>query len=164
MSRKSKIILITGGIIFCLDRLTKLLAARNLRLSDSVPVIKGYFDITLVHNTGAAFGFMAVARESLRLPFLLITAACAVAVLLYFMKRTEGHETLTLIALALVVGGAAGNMADRIAFGYVIDFIDWHAGEFYHWPAFNIADSGITVGVFILAYEFLIKKKSGCTA
>ena len=65
----------TGGIIFCLDRLTKLLAVRHLQLSDSVPVLKGYFDITLVHNTGAAFGFMAVARQSLRLPFLLITAA-----------------------------------------------------------------------------------------
>lgn len=164
MSRKSKIILITGSIIFCLDRLTKVLVERHLQLWDSVPVIKGYFDFTLVHNTGAAFGFMAVARESLRLPFLLITAACAVALLLYFIKRTDSHETLTLVALAMVVGGAAGNMADRIAYGYVIDFIDWHIGELYHWPAFNIADSGITVGVFILAYEFLVKKKSGCTA
>ncbi|MGC2424049.1 MAG: signal peptidase II [Nitrospirota bacterium] len=164
MSRKSKIILIIAGSIFCLDRLTKVLAVRQLQLWESVPVIKGYFDFTLVHNTGAAFGFMAVARQSLRLPFLLITAGAAVALLLYFIKRTDGHETLTLIALAMVVGGAAGNMADRIAYGYVIDFIDWHAGEFYHWPAFNIADSGITVGVFFLAYEFLVKKKSGCTA
>ena len=164
MSRKSKIILITAISIFCLDRLTKVLAVRHLQLWESVPVIKGYFDITLVHNTGAAFGFMAVARQSLRLPFLLITAGLAVALLLYFIKRTDGHETLTLFALAMVVGGAAGNMADRIAYGYVIDFIDWHAGELYHWPAFNIADSGITVGVFFLAYEFLIKKKSGCTA
>jgi signal peptidase II len=164
LSRKSKIILITAGSIFCLDRVTKMLAIRHLQLWDSVPVIKGYFDITLVHNTGAAFGFMAVARQSLRLPFLLITAGAAVALLFYFIKRTDSHETLTLVALAMVVGGAAGNIADRIAFGYVIDFIDWHAGEFYHWPAFNIADCGITVGVFILAYEFLVKKKSGCTA
>ncbi|MHB8174112.1 MAG: signal peptidase II [Nitrospirota bacterium] len=161
MYRKSKIILIVGSVIFCLDRITKLLVARRMMPGESFRVIKGFFDITLVHNAGAAFGIMAFAPESLRLPFLLVSAVLAVALLLYFAKKTESHETLTLVALAMVIGGAAGNIVDRIAFGYVIDFIDWHWGEFYHWPAFNLADSGITVGVILLGYEFLFKKKTG---
>ena len=104
---------------------------------------------------------MAYAPEGLRLPFLLVSAVAAVLLLLYFAGKTDGNETLTLVALAMVIGGAAGNIADRITLGYVIDFIDWHAGDFYHWPAFNIADSGITVGVFMLGYEFLVRKKTG---
>ncbi len=161
MSRKSKIILITGGLVFCLDRLTKFLVAGHMAPGESLRVVNGFFDITLVHNTGAAFGIMAYAPESLRLPFLLVSAVVAVLLLLYFVSKTDESETLTLVALAMVIGGAAGNIADRAALGYVVDFIDWHAREFYHWPAFNIADSGITVGVFLLGYEFLIKKKSG---
>ena len=161
MSRKSKIKLITGGLVFCLDRLTKFLVAGHMAPGESLRVVNGFFDITLVHNTGAAFGIMAYAPESLRLPFLLVSAVVAVLLLLYFVSKTDESETLTLVALAMVIGGAAGNIADRAALGYVVDFIDWHAREFYHWPAFNIADSGITVGVFLLGYEFLIKKKSG---
>ncbi len=161
MSRKSKIILIVGSVIFCLDRLTKILVARDMAPGESLRVIRGFFNITLVHNTGAAFGIMAYAPEGLRLPFLLVSAVAAVLLLLYFAGKTDGNETLTLVALAMVIGGAAGNIADRITLGYVIDFIDWHAGDFYHWPAFNIADSGITVGVFMLGYEFLVRKKTG---
>ena len=161
LNRKSKIILTVGSAIFCLDRLTKLLVARDMAPGESLRVIKGFFDITLVHNTGAAFGIMAYAPESLRLPFLLVSAALAVALLLYFVRKTEENETLTLIALSMVLGGAAGNITDRAALGYVIDFIDWHAREFYHWPAFNIADSGITVGVLLLGYEFLVRNKQG---
>ncbi len=147
--------------MFCLDRLTKFLVAGHMAPGESLRVVNGFFDITLVHNTGAAFGIMAYAPESLRLPFLLVSAVVAVLLLLYFVSKTDESETLTLVALAMVIGGAAGNIADRAALGYVVDFIDWHAREFYHWPAFNIADSGITVGVFLLGYEFLIKKKSG---
>ena len=155
MSRKSKIILITGGLVFCLDRLTKFLVAGHMAPGESLRVVNGFFDITLVHNTGAAFGIMAYAPESLRLPFLLVSAVVAVLLLLYFVSKTDESETLTLVALAMVIGGAAGNIADRAALGYVVDFIDWHAREFYHWPAFNIADSAITVGAVLLALDSL---------
>ena len=155
MSRKSKIILLTVSLVYILDRLTKLYIVGNVGLLDSIPVVGGWFDIVYVRNTGAAFGFMALVRDSLRIPFFLATTLAALAMLFYFVRKTGPGDTLMLVALALIIGGALGNLTDRLIFGYVIDFIDWHVGG-HHWPAFNIADSGITVGVALLGVEVLL--------
>jgi signal peptidase II len=159
LTRKSTIILLTASAVYFLDRLTKLAVVENFRLNQSMPVIVGYFDITHVHNTGAAFGLFSLAQDTFRVPFLLASTLAAIAVLIVFVRKTRPDEVLMQIAFALVIGGAVGNLTDRLLYGYVIDFIDWHVGDYYHWPAFNIADSGISVGIFLIAVEVFIRGK-----
>lgn len=159
LSRKSKIITIIVVAVYLLDRLTKLAVVENIRLFESVTVVKGFFELTHVRNTGAAFSLFAQAGEAFRVPFLLATTVAATLLLLYFLKKARPQDTLVVAALAMILGGALGNLTDRLLYGYVIDFINWHIGEHY-WPAFNIADSGITVGVCILGIEIVLRKKS----
>ena len=158
LTRKSKIILPIAFGAFALDRLTKLLIIERLELYRSVGVVEGFFDITHVRNTGAAFSFLAYLDESYRVPFFVVTSLAAIGLLLFFVKETRPGETLLLAALALIMGGAMGNLTDRLLYGNVVDFIDWHVGG-HHWPAFNIADSCITVGVILLGFELLFKGK-----
>lgn len=146
--------------VVVLDRLTKLLVMDRLELGESVTVIPGFFDLAHVRNTGAAFGMLAMMDDAYRVPFLVASTLAAIGLLAYFVKRTRQEDVLVLIALALIIGGAIGNLHDRLTYGYVIDFIDWYVG-FRHWPAFNIADSGITVGIILLGEEILIRKKTG---
>ncbi len=160
LSRKSKIIVPVALGVIVLDRLTKLLVMDRLELGDSITVIPGFFDLAYVQNTGAAFGMLALMDNTYRVPFLVASTLAAVGLLAYFVKKTSPKDVLVLIALALVIGGALGNLYDRLAYGYVIDFIDCYVG-FRHWPAFNVADSGITVGILLLGEEILIRKKSG---
>lgn len=155
---KSKIIIPTAVAVFLLDRLTKMAVQSKMGFEETIPVIKGFFDLTYIRNTGAAFGIMAFARDGFRVPFLLASTAVAIGLLVYFVKKTREDERLLLFALALVLGGALGNLADRLVYGFVIDFLYFHIGEHY-WPAFNVADSGITVGVLLLGFDLLIKKK-----
>ncbi len=159
MSLKSKIIITVAAAVYVLDRLSKAAIVGNIKLFESVTVIKGFFELTNVRNTGAAFSMLADAGDGFRLPFLLATTAGAILILLYFMRKARVEDTLVVTALAMILGGALGNLTDRLLYGYVIDFINWHIGEHY-WPAFNIADSGITVGVCILGIEIIIRKKS----
>ena len=159
MTRKGVIITATASAVFLLDRLTKVLVGRILAPGDSMPVLGGFFDLTHVHNRGAAFGIFSFADDSFRTPFLVLSAAAAIAVLVYFIMKTRPQDTLMLFALALIIGGAAGNLVDRLYYGYVIDFIDWYVGR-YHWPAFNIADSGITAGILLMGIEVLVRGKT----
>ena len=156
---KSKIILIIAASVYLLDRLTKLAVVEKIRLFDSVTVITGFFDLTNVRNTGAAFSLFAQAGDGFRVPFLVASSVAAILLLLYFLRKVDPQETLVIAALAMILGGALGNLTDRLLYGYVIDFINWHIGAHY-WPAFNIADSGITVGVCILGIEIVLRKKS----
>ena len=159
MTRKSKIILPIVAGAYALDRLTKLLIIERLDIYQSVRVVEGFFDITHVRNTGAAFSFLAYLDESYRVPFFAVTTLAAIGLLLYFVKQARPGETLMLIALALILGGALGNLTDRLLYGNVVDFIDWYVGR-YHWPAFNIADSCITVGVVLLGFELFVRGKA----
>ena len=156
---KSKIILIIVSSVYLLDRLTKLAVVEKIKLFDSVTVINGFFELTNVQNTGAAFSLFAQAGEAFRVPFLLASTVAAIGLLLYFLGKANPQDTLVVAALAMILGGAFGNLTDRLVYGYVIDFINWHIGEHY-WPAFNIADSGITVGVCILGIEIALRKKT----
>lgn len=145
--------------LIALDQYSKILAVQMLELGVPVPVIDGFFNFTLVHNKGAAFGmFAGIENDTMRLCFLWGATAVAIGVVSYlYIKEMRGsrlHES----ALACILAGAIGNVIDRIRLGYVIDFFDFYYKD-YHWPAFNIADSAICVGVIFLILLPANKKK-----
>jgi signal peptidase II len=133
-----------------LDQGSKLVIDSSMRLYQSIPVMP-FFNLTYVHNTGAAFSFLSEAGGWQRWFFaglaILISAVIAV-----WLTRLKPNERLLAVALSLVLGGAIGNLIDRLAYGYVIDFLDVYYGA-WHWPAFNIADSAITLGVILMLAE-----------
>ncbi len=145
--------LIALGVI-ALDQASKQAIIRGLRLGQGIPVIPGFFDIVFVLNPGAAFGFLATLPESVRNPFFItISAAAAVLILLYHVRYAQ-QRGLASFALALILGGAVGNLLDRLRYGMVVDFLDVHIYQ-YHWPAFNIADSAISVGVALMLLDMV---------
>ncbi|MGC8891724.1 MAG: signal peptidase II [Candidatus Saccharicenans sp.] len=149
-------------IIFWLiiDQVSKYLISRLVGLYQVIPVIRGFFNLTRVHNRGAIFGFLGQASNPLALVLLNLGALFALGIVIYFFIKTPSEMTLTRISLALIIGGALGNLIDRLFRGYVIDFLDFYVGRF-HWPFFNLADSGITVGAILLLYT-LIRRKEKC--
>jgi signal peptidase II len=151
--------LVAGWLVFIIavDQLTKAVVDRTMTLHDSIPIIDGFFNLTYVRNTGAAFGIFAGSHEAFRLPFLVIVSLVAIGVIIVMLKRLNEKETGLITALAFILGGAIGNLIDRILYGEVIDFLDFFWST-YHWPAFNIADSCITVGVSITLF-FLMRAK-----
>ncbi len=133
-----------------LDQVSKLAIAGNMQLHESIPLLP-YFNLTYVHNTGAAFSFLSEAGGWQRWFFAALAVMISV-ILSLWLARLQKHETLLAVALALVLGGAVGNLIDRLLYGYVIDFLDVFYGA-WHWPAFNVADSAITLGVALLLAE-----------
>jgi signal peptidase II len=165
-----------SGTIILLDQWTKALVQQRMSLQESIPVIPHLFNLTYIRNPGAAFGLFVGMDKGVRTLFFLALSIAAIAVIGYFFfasiredqrlglsergaERGAGgvsfsqmgsrHNRWLRIGLALVFGGAIGNLIDRIRYGEVVDFLDWYVGA-YHWPAFNVADSSITVGVSIL--------------
>lgn len=148
------IILTVVGLL--VDQATKLFIDRSLKLFDSIPVVTNFFNITYVRNRGAAFSFLSEA--SWRLPFFIcITLVAAIAILVAFHKLRDDQK-LAQTSLAMIFSGAVGNLIDRVRLGEVIDFLDVHWYR-HHWPAFNVADSLICVGVFLLAADMLLEEK-----
>ncbi|WP_376696871.1 signal peptidase II [Wenzhouxiangella sp. EGI_FJ10305] len=145
--------LLLAGLIVLFDLYTKQLAMHYLELYRP-NVVFSWLNFTLAHNTGAAFSFLAGGGGWQRW-FLSAVAAIIVVVLLVWLWRLPHRARLLPSALALVIGGAIGNLIDRIRFGYVVDFIDVHYAG-WHWPAFNLADSAIVVGVILLLLDSLI--------
>lgn len=141
---------LTGLIIVIIDQASKLYIDATFRLYESVPVIPGFFHLTYVRNKGAAFGILA--DSSMRIPFFITVSIVALLGILWYVKHLRPDQKLALAALSLVFSGALGNLIDRIRIGEVIDFLDvfWKT---HHWPAFNVADSAITVGVTLLFIE-----------
>jgi len=144
-------------LVVGLDQWTKHLAVAGLAMYDPVPVMP-YFNLMLAHNTGAAFSFLAGAGGWQRWFFVALTLVISV-VLLVWLYRLNRTQKLLPMALALVLGGAIGNVYDRLLYGYVIDFIDWYAGS-YHWPAFNIADAAICIGAGLLILDSFKQPKA----
>ncbi|MCY1296138.1 Lipoprotein signal peptidase [compost metagenome] len=149
-----------SALVFVLDQVSKLYFEGALSLYQQIVVIPGYFSWTLAYNTGAAFSFLADSSGWQRWLFALIAIVVS-GVLVVWLKRLKQGETWLAIALALVLGGALGNLFDRIAYGHVIDFILVHWRNQYYFPAFNLADSAITVGAVMLALDMFKTKKSG---
>ena len=139
-------------LLLALDQATKLWATAALDYGMPVVVLP-FFNLTLVHNTGAAFSFLADAGGWQRIFFIVLSGVVS-AVLVAWLWRLPREARLLGVALALVLGGAVGNLVDRVAYGYVIDFLDFHAAG-WHWPAFNVADSAISCGVVLLLADGL---------
>ncbi|MDO9168437.1 MAG: signal peptidase II [Methylobacter sp.] len=133
-----------------LDQGSKLAIASSMQLYESIQIMP-FFKLTYVHNTGAAFSFLSEAGGWQRWFFAALALAISVVIAVW-LTRLKKHETLLAVALALVLGGAVGNLIDRLAYGYVIDFLDVYYGT-WHWPAFNVADSAITLGVILMLAE-----------
>ncbi len=140
--------------ILILDRWTKLLVQKRFDLNESVTVIDGFFNITYVRNTGVAFGIFSSVSSPAKSVLLSVFTACAAAVVVTYSVRSPARNRLLQIALGLILGGALGNLYDRLAYGYVVDFLEFYLGS-YHWPSFNIADSAISTGVALLALEII---------
>ncbi|MDD5169772.1 MAG: signal peptidase II [Syntrophales bacterium] len=132
-----------------LDQITKYYIHTSMVLHSSFPIIDGFFNITYIRNPGAAFGFLAGAPAIFRSLFFLAVTIMAISLILYYLYKTPSRGPLLTASLALILAGALGNMIDRLRFGEVIDFLDVYLGA-SHWPAFNIADSAISVGAVVL--------------
>jgi len=139
-----------SALALVLDQSSKIAVDSSMRLYESIPLLP-WFNLTYVHNTGAAFSFLAQAGGWQRWLFAGLALIISVAITIW-ITRLKPQETMLAVALSLVLGGAVGNLIDRVAYGYVIDFLDVYYKD-WHWPAFNIADSAICVGVFLMLLE-----------
>lgn len=141
-------ILLAAALVFAADRLTKYFAIKCMALGESVKVIPGIFHITLVFNDGAAFGLLRNCAA-----FFIAFSLIVIVLIVLVLYRSRRLEIAQAVSIALVFGGAAGNLVDRIKFGYVIDFLDFRV-----WPVFNIADSAITIGVSLMIINQFFKR------
>lgn len=145
--------------IVVLDQVTKVYVMETMRLHESIPVIANVFSITYIRNPGAAFGFLSSSSSSFRFVFFGLTSIFAVGLLGMIMVRMPKDDWMGRLSVAGILGGAIGNLLDRLRYGEVIDFLDFYVNG-YHWPAFNVADSAITVGVVFLILHFATEKES----
>jgi signal peptidase II len=147
-----------SGAIVALDQLTKMYVITHFRLGEIKDVIPSFFDITYVRNKGAAFGVFATTAQQFREPFFLLVPFVALIVIILIIRGLNDSQKSQVFGLSFIFGGAIGNYLDRLRFKYVIDFLDFHYKEVYHWPAFNVADSAIVCGVGLLLLHMLIEK------
>ena len=142
--------------IVLLDQLSKLLVVRSMHLGQGIPVLPGFFDLTFVLNPGAAFSLFATLPEWIRNPFFVLISIAAAILIVVYRSRYVRENRLASASLSLILGGAIGNLVDRLRYGVVVDFLDAHVAD-YHWPVFNLADSAISVGVTLLLLEMLLE-------
>ncbi len=140
-------------LILILDHVSKWIVQATLASGRSIDIIPGYLSLSLVHNTGVAFGLFDE-MESAWKPYVLSgLAIVAVAAILIYSTRMPGDRKLLQLALSIIMGGILGNFADRIFRGYVVDFIEFHIQESFYWPNFNVADSAISIGIALLLID-----------
>lgn len=157
---KYLILLATTVVIISLDQLTKSIIFGKFHLGESIPVITNFFNITYVQNRGAAFGLLAQSDPRFRVPFFIIVPLVALSSIAYVFRKIPDKDIKLSSALSLVISGAIGNLIDRLRLGFVVDFLDFHWKWGYHFPAFNVADSAICVGVGILMLDLLLNDGS----
>ena len=154
-----KYFFLIAALVVLLDRVSKWAVAASLPLHESVAVIPGFFHITHVQNNGAAFGLFAESTAHWKVAALVTFSLVAlVVVTILLWKNSHSVSTMT-VGLSLILGGAFGNLWDRVVAGHVVDFLDFHIGQYY-WPAFNVADSAIVVGAILLVAEILFARPS----
>jgi signal peptidase II len=148
--------------VIILDLGSKAIISQHFSLYETMTVIPGWFNLTLAHNSGAAFSFLADESGWQRWFFAIIALIVSI-VIFFWIKRLQAHERWVAISLALILGGALGNLWDRLTLGYVVDFLDVYyqnsQGKAMHWPAFNIADSAISIGAVMLIVDALFNKE-----
>ena len=150
-----RVMVTISATILALDQLTKQMVQASITLYDSIEVIPGWLNLVHVHNTGAAFGFLNSANLANKQLLMTGIAVVALAAILAYAWQVGPRETLTRVGLALILGGAAGNLIDRASVGYVVDFVDVYWRTHHFW-AFNVADSSITVGAGLLILDMLV--------
>jgi signal peptidase II len=157
-----KYFFLIAALVLLLDRLTKWAVASNIALHDSVLVIPGCFRLTHVQNTGAAFGLFAESAAQWKVGALVTFSVLALVIVSALLWRNSHSFSTTTLGLSLILGGAMGNLWDRMFAGHVVDFLDFYLGS-YHWPAFNVADSAIVIGAILLVSEIVFAKPAGET-
>ncbi len=158
VARRYRLLGTVATLVVVADLVTKAVVEATIPPHRAFPVIDGFLSLVHVRNTGAAFGLLASAPAALRLPFFLLVSLGAVAVVVVFVRRLDDRQWGLTTALALVLGGAIGNLVDRVRYGEVVDFVlvywrDWH------WPAFNVADSAISIGVAVLVWSMTFGRR-----
>ena len=153
MAPKSRFFLAAAVLSLAIDQLTKTWVVKSLAFTDRVSVIDGFFYLTHVRNPGAAFSLFADAPEAIRAPFFIVTTLIALGLIVSFFRKLSPRDRLAALALGLILGGAVGNLLDRLIYGEVVDFLHLRLWSGYSWPDFNVADSSIVVGVALLVLE-----------
>jgi signal peptidase II len=156
MKNRYAILAAVTVIVLVIDQATKVYIDRTMQLYQSIPVVNGLFSITYMRNKGAAFSFLS--SFDYRLPFFILVSLVAVVAILVAYRKLRDDQRFAALSLALILSGAVGNLIDRIRLGEVIDFLDvfWQT---HHWPAFNVADSAICVGVALLAVDMMLEER-----
>ena len=152
------IVCVFGGAVVVVDQWTKALVQEHISFGEIVPVIPGLFNLTLTFNRGVAFGVFSGLDDHMRLPLLAFTTGLAFIAVTYFLMKDYRRDPYGQAALGLVLGGAIGNVIDRVRFDAVVDFLDFYIGH-SHWPAFNVADSAICVGVTLLLIRHWVEHR-----
>lgn len=157
VSADYRLMLLTTLSVVVLDQVTKWWVVHRLNMHETIRVIPGFFDLVHIRNRGMAFGLLNGPHMDFRFWLLLTASLAAIVILLVWFFRLQGRDALTTVGISLILGGAIGNMVDRIRYQEVVDFLDFYFGR-YHWPAFNVADAAITSGTFVLAATLLFRK------
>jgi signal peptidase II len=157
--KKNLLIFFLGAlVVIALDQITKSTITARFVMHESYPVINGLFNLVYVMNPGAAFGFLADASPMFRYIFFTGITVAAVLLILYYLVKSNPRNLMLVSSLTLIFGGAVGNLIDRLRFGAVVDFLDVYIGS-VHWPAFNVADSAITIGAMLMIWEMILNRK-----
>jgi signal peptidase II len=158
--KKNFLIFFLGAaVIIALDQITKSAITARFFLHESYPVINGFFNLVHVMNPGAAFGFLADTSQAFRYIFFIGITVAAALLIVYYLVKSNPRNLILTGSLTLIFGGAVGNLVDRIRFGAVVDFLDFYVGG-AHWPAFNVADSAITIGAILMIWEMILNRKN----
>ena len=155
-NRYAKLLLIAGTVCI-VDQLVKALIVSTVPVYQTITVIPGFFNLIHIYNPGGAFGFLSGSPSELRHFFFVIASVVAMGLILFLYAKTPPGHGLLEFGLSLILGGAVGNIIDRIRIGKVIDFLDIYV-KGIHWPAFNVADSAITIGIGLFIYHLLFKE------
>ena len=155
MRKKYLILVVVFCVVFFFDQITKAYVHRTLHKFQSVEIVKNFFHITHVRNTGAAFGLLAGPAHPLRTALFVVISGVAIGAILLIYRRIEDDDTLHALAFSLLLSGAAGNLVDRVWMGHVIDFLDFHWYG-HHWPAFNFADAAICGGIGLILLNMVM--------
>lgn len=162
MNKYLLLTVVAGGVIM-IDQISKYLIQRIMTPYDYIEIIPGLFNFTYIQNPGAAFGLFGGASPTFRSILLIGVSLFALTILLVMYTRLKENSNLIHVSIGMIIGGAIGNLIDRIRFRWVIDFLDLH-WKGYHWPTFNLADSAITIGTLILMLNILLSKRKDSKA
>ncbi len=159
VKKTTLLLLLPALAVIALDQISKFVIACTITKYGSVPVIEGLFNLVHVRNRGMAFGLMNRPGHTYTYYILVAATVCAIALLLFWFRKMKDEDPPITLGLSLILGGAVGNFIDRIRLGEVIDVLDFYVGS-HHWPAFNLADTAITIGILWLAVNTLFRKSS----